>query len=57
MSFSFSSQIKGKEISFWRLKIFEFWHFGRNKGYLFSDFKIILGYILSFQRYFMVFMI
>ena len=30
MSFSFYSQIEGKEISFWSIKIFKFWHFGRN---------------------------
>ena len=36
MSFSLCSQIKRKEISFWGIKIFQFWHFGRNKCYLFQ---------------------
>ena len=36
MSFSFCSQVKRKEISLWSIKIFEFWHFGRNKRYLYQ---------------------
>ena len=36
VSFSFCSQVKCKEISLWSIKIFEFWHFGRNKCYLYQ---------------------